>query len=76
VLLFQVSGCKEPYLKGYGKAGEVPTDWKKRNIAPTFKKGKKEDPGNYRPVNLSSLPGKIMEQILMKALLRHVEKNR
>jgi len=35
--------------------GEVPVDWKKGNIAPIFKKGKMEDPGNYRPVSLTSV---------------------
>jgi len=29
------------------QSGEVPGDWKKSNIAPIFKKGRKEDPGNY-----------------------------
>ncbi|KAK4830741.1 hypothetical protein QYF61_013191 [Mycteria americana] len=55
--------------------GEVPADWRLANVTPIFKKGWKEDPGNYRPVSLTSVPGKLMEQIILSAITRHVENN-
>ncbi|KFV88520.1 hypothetical protein N308_05850, partial [Struthio camelus australis] len=55
------------------RSGEVPEDWKKANVTPVFQKGKKEEPGNYRPVSLPSIPGKVMEQLLLKVITKHVE---
>jgi len=55
------------------RTGEVPKDWRKANVTPIFKKGKKEDPGNYRPVSLTSIPGKMMEQLILEVIIKQVE---
>ncbi|GAB0195056.1 mitochondrial enolase superfamily member 1 [Grus japonensis] len=47
------------------RKGEVPEDWRKANMSPVCKKGKKEDSGNYRPVSLTSIPGKVLEQLIL-----------
>ena len=40
---------------------------------PLFKKGKKEDLGNYTPITLTSDPGKVMEQLVLDTLSKQME---
>ncbi|GAB0188643.1 hypothetical protein GRJ2_001329600 [Grus japonensis] len=53
--------------------GEVPIDWKLANVMPTYKKGQKEDPGNY---SLTLVLGKVMEQIILSAITQHIQDNK
>ncbi|KFP52464.1 hypothetical protein N323_08608, partial [Cathartes aura] len=57
------------------QSGEVPADWKLANVIPIYKKGVREDPGNYRPVSPTSLPGKVMEKIILGTIERHLKNN-
>ncbi|KAJ7396321.1 hypothetical protein BTVI_146403 [Pitangus sulphuratus] len=53
--------------------GEVPDDWKSANVTPIHKKGRKKDLGNYRPVSLTSVPGKVTKQIILSAITEHLQ---
>ncbi|KAJ7425136.1 RNA-directed DNA polymerase from mobile element jockey-like protein [Willisornis vidua] len=40
---------------------------------PIHKKSWKEDPGNYKPVSLTLVPCKVMEQIILSAITQHLQ---
>ena len=56
--------------------GRIPDDWRLANVTPIFKKGKKAEPGNYRPVSLTNVIGKVMERVVKRGLMEYVEKNK
>ena len=56
--------------------GEVPGDWRKANVTPVFKNGKKEDPESYRLVSLTSVPARVLEQLLLDVFSKQVDKNK
>ena len=46
-----------------------------QNTAPVVKKGAKDNPANYRPVALTSVPGKILESIIVDEIVNHLQTN-
>jgi hypothetical protein len=69
----------EPLRKLFTKSMQtctVPKDWKTAVVTPIFKKGAKSDPGNYRPVSLTSIPCKIMEGVIKEHMMEHLTKNK
>jgi len=62
--------CKQSWLRG-----EVPDDWRIASVTPIYKKGQKEDQGNYMPVSPTLAPGKIMKQVILSSLTGHVIDN-
>ncbi|KAK4824601.1 hypothetical protein QYF61_016870 [Mycteria americana] len=44
---------------------EVPADWKLANIIQIYKKGVREDPGNYRPVTCLVDEGKAVDVVFL-----------
>lgn len=46
------------------------------NVAPVFKKGDVHLPENYRPVSLTCVTCKLLEHIICRHILTHLEKNK
>jgi len=57
------------------KSEKLPSDWKVGNISPIHKKGSRQIPGNYRPVSLTSVVGKVMEQLIRDVITDHLVTN-
>ncbi|KAJ7397620.1 hypothetical protein BTVI_133417 [Pitangus sulphuratus] len=53
----------------------MPSHWENVNTEEPYQKHRKEDPGNYKPVSLTLMLGKVMEQIILSAITWHVQDN-
>ena len=53
--------------------GMVPKDWKKAIVSPIYKKGSKHLAENYRPISLTSIICKLMETLIKKVIMKHLE---
>ena len=55
--------------------GDVLLEWRLANVTPIFKKGWQDDPGSYRPLSLTSVPGRVIEQIISRAITNQLKVN-
>ena len=53
----------------------APSYWREGLIVSLFKKGDREDPGNYRGITLLNVVGKLYSRVINNRLLKHLELN-
>jgi hypothetical protein len=56
------------------ETGIVPENWKVAIITALFKKGDKKLASNYRPVSLTSILCKLLEKLIRKRIIEHMDK--
>ena len=55
--------------------GEVPKKWKIAVIQPVYKSGDRSEPGNYRPISILSVIGKLCERLVCTQLEKYLRDN-
>ena len=78
ILKAAVNELVQPLCHIYRKSlntGQVPYDWRHARVTPIYKKGPKGDPGNYRPVSLTSIVCRLLESIIKDDLMSHLKEN-
>ncbi len=77
-----VKNCSSAFSKVFSvifslsfASGKIPDAWRLAQISPIFKKGSRSNPGNYRPISLTSVPCKLMERIVRDVMLEHLFSN-
>jgi hypothetical protein len=53
---------------------DIPGDWRSANVTPIYKKGPRNKTCNYRPVSLTSVPGKAFETIIRSSIIDHLDR--
>ena len=62
-------------LQQFWLTRDVLVDWRLANVMPIFRKGQKDDPDSYRPISLTSVPGKVMEWIILGSIMDQLKVN-
>ena len=53
----------------------TPKDWNSAIVTPIYKKGLKSDPSIYRPISLTCICCRIMENIMLSHIAKHIARN-
>ena len=56
-------------------SGTVPVEWKRAEVVPIYKSGKKDEPLNYRPVSLTSALCKVCERVFNRQWTEFLERH-
>ena len=64
---------RDLYQKSYDK-GTIPTSWRTSFVTPIFKKGRREEACNYRPISVTSNLFKLMEKVIVAQMNNHLVK--
>src|ERR1700721_1497227 len=62
-------------LGKYVYNGNLPNRWKIANVTPIFKKGSPSEPGNYRPISITSICCKLFESGIKTELMHYLLEN-
>ena len=70
----QVSEMFTDIFNSFLRSGQAPQDSRVANVTSLFKKGSREELGNYRPVSLTSVGGKVLETLIKDQMRNHLNK--
>ena len=62
-------------FRSFMSVGKIPDVWRHGVITPVYKSGIASDPGNYRPIALTSVFCKVMERVISAEILQYCKRH-